>query len=165
MTNGKKFTLEQLNPRSVSAGVLEGLVQAEGVAVVFFQLAKSEGGKDGPAAQHQKGQMGAVDHLRRGRVKTVRHEQGGEQRGDGDAKADGHRDVVSYKSWGAGALLLTVMTSNDQRNTNKNQSSFFDRDSGGGRSRTRTRTRTKGRQPSNPIVSHQIPRFLNQIKL
>jgi len=66
--------------------------------------------------------------------------------------AYGHRDVVSTKARDAGALLLTVMTSNDQRNTNKNQSSFFDRDSGGGRSRTRTRTRTKGRQPPNPKV-------------
>ena len=70
--------------------MLQRVVQAEFIAIILFQFSKYIGGNNGPAAKDQERQMNAMNHLRRARVKPVRHEHRREQRPDRDAKADGH---------------------------------------------------------------------------
>ena len=69
---------------------LDAIVLADAVAVVVFQLAEDDGGKNGEPAKHDESLVYSVDHLRGVGVKPIGDEERCYQRGHCNAEADRH---------------------------------------------------------------------------
>jgi hypothetical protein len=82
----------------------QNLVLADRVPVIAFQFAKSQGGKDRPAAEDQESQVNAVNHFWRVGVKAVGNEARRHQGGRRHAEAD--RQLLRCARNGTGAARL-----------------------------------------------------------